>query len=231
MMDSSNATAELPSVLIAEDDEAMRGLLGTMLKRLGYPVAGLAHNGLEAVEKTRELKPGVLLLDIAMPVLNGLEAARMILADSLLPIVVLTGLQDERTLEEARRLGVQAFLLKPLASKEQLRAAITIATTICARQRADAAQIAALSADLQAARTPAPPPPELASYGLTQREMEVVQLVGEGLSNAEIGTRLQLSPRTVEKHVEHILHKVGFKSRAGVARLVGLATRRRRGQR
>ncbi len=217
----------LPSILIAEDDDATRSLLGSMLSRLGYPIAGLARDGREAVEKTLALKPGVLLLDIAMPVLDGLEAARRILADFLLPIVVLTGLQDDRTLEEARLLGVQAFLLKPLSSKEQLRSAITIAGTICERQRADAAQIAALSADLQTARAPAQPPRRLASYGLTQREMDVVQLVGEDLSNAEIGAQLGLSSRTVEKHVEHILAKIGTKSRAGIARLVGLASRSR----
>lgn len=217
----------LPSILIADDDDATRSLLRTMLLHLDYPIAGVASDGREAVEKTFALEPGVLLLDIGMPVLDGLEAARIILARQLVPIVVLTGLQDEETLEQARQIGVQAFLLKPLASKEQLRAAITIATAICARQRADAARIASLSASLQAAHAPAPPSRALASYGLTTREMEVLNLVTDGHSNAGIGIQLGLSPRTVEKHVEHILDKLGVRSRAGIARLVGVASRRR----
>src|SRR5579871_2846423 len=122
---------DLPSILIAEDDERTRVLLQTMLENLGYPIVGCAADGLEAVEKTLALKPGVLLLDIGMPVLDGLEAARRIFEKTLVPIVVLTGMSDDETLEQARILGVQAFLLKPLSSKEQLRAAIVIATTIC----------------------------------------------------------------------------------------------------
>ena len=223
----SNDTAPLPSVLIADDDEATCHLLRATLVALGYPIAGMARDGREAVEKTFALNPGVLLLDIGMPVLDGLEAARLILARQLVPIVVFTGLNDDKTLEEARQIGVQAFLLKPFGSKEQLRAAISIATTICDRQRADAAQIASLSANLQAARTPAPPLRALASYGITQREMEVLHLVAEDHSNAEIAAQLGLSSRTIEKHVEHILDKLGVKSRTGIARLVGLASRSR----
>src|SRR5438093_2118566 len=128
---------KLPSILIAEDDERTRVLLQAMLETLGYPIAGLAADGREAVEKTLALGPGVLLLDVGMPVLDGLEAARLIFEKRMMPIVVLTGLTDEETLDEARRIGVQAFLVKPLTSKQQLRAAIAIATTLCERQRAD----------------------------------------------------------------------------------------------
>lgn len=216
----------LPSILIAEDDERTRVLLQTMLEALGYPIAGSAADGREAVEKTFALNPGVLLLDIGMPVLDGLEAARLILERQLRPIVVLTGLTDEETLEEARRIGVQAFLLKPLSSKEQLRSAIAIATTLCDRQRADQARIADLAHTLQTTRATTAPR-ALATYGLTGRETEVLHLLAEGRSNAEIGRELELSPRTVEKHVEHILQKLGVKSRAAATRLVTEAPRRR----
>lgn len=216
----------LPSILIAEDDELTRVLLQTMLEALGYPIAGQASDGREAVEKTKELNPGVLLLDIGMPVLDGLEAARIILEDQLRPIVVLTGLTDEETLEEARRIGVQAFLLKPLASKEQLRSAIAIATTLCDRQRADQQRIATLADTLQTTRATTAPR-SLTTYGLTGRETEVLHLLAEGRSNADIGRELELSPRTVEKHVEHILQKLGVKSRAAATRLVTEAPRRR----
>ena len=216
----------LPSILIAEDDERTCALLNAMLESMGYPIAGMANNGREAVDKTLELNPGVVLLDIGMPVLDGLEAVRLIFEKQPVPVVVLTGLTDEETLEHARRLGVQAFLLKPLANKEQLRSAIAIATTICQRQREDAERIASLSATLQSTRA-ITTPRVLESYGLTRRETEVLHLLAEGHPNAEIGQELSLSPRTVEKHVEHILHKLGVKSRAAATRLVAEAGRRR----
>jgi DNA-binding NarL/FixJ family response regulator len=216
----------LPSILIAEDDERTRILLQAMLQSLGFPIAGMACDGREAVEKVLELKPGALLLDIGMPVLDGLEAARQIFAQHLLPIVVLTGLTDDKTLEEARQIGVQAFLVKPLTSNEQLRSAIAIATTVCERQRADQARIASLSETLQTTRATTAPR-VLSSYGLTHRETEVLQLLAEGRANVEIGTELELSPRTVEKHVEHILQKLGVKSRAAATRMVSEAPRRR----
>lgn len=223
-----NATEmeNLPSILIAEDDERTRILLQSMLQSLGFPIAGTAENGREAVEKALSLNPGALLLDIGMPVLDGLEAARQILAQQLLPIVVLTGLTDDETLDEARRIGVQAFLVKPLGSNEQLRSAITIATALCERQRADQARIATLAETLQTTRATTAPR-ILSSYGLTQRETEVLHLLAEGRANVEIGTELELSPRTVEKHVEHILQKLGVKSRAAATRMVSEAPRRR----
>jgi DNA-binding NarL/FixJ family response regulator len=218
---------DLPSILIAEDDERTCILLQTMLESLGYPIVGTANDGREAVEKTLALKPGVVLLDIGMPVLDGLEAARRILDKVLLPIVVLTGMSDDVTLEQARALGVQAFLLKPLSSKEQLRAAIVIASTICARQRADSERIESLSSSLESTRVKTVPR-ALGSYGLTRRETEVLHLLAEGRANADIGMDLGLSPRTVEKHVEHILDKLGVKSRTAATRLVADAGKRRR---
>ena len=216
----------LPSILIAEDDERTRVLLKTMLQSLGYPIAGEAANGHEAIERTLALDPGVLLLDIGMPLLDGIEAARRILEKKLIPIVVLTGLTEESVLEDARRIGVQAFLVKPLTSKEQLRSAIAIASSICNRQREDQARINTLAHTLQTTRATTAPR-ALATYGLTQRETEVLHLLAEGRSNADIGGELSLSPRTVEKHVEHILQKLGVKSRAAATRLV-LETPRRR---
>jgi DNA-binding NarL/FixJ family response regulator len=216
----------MPSILIAEDDERTCILLQSMLESMGYPIVGSAADGGEAVQKTFALKPGVVLLDIGMPVIDGLEAARRILAEVLVPIVVLTGMSDDETLEQARALGVQAFLLKPLSSKEQLRAAIVIATTICDRQRADAARIDTLNTTLESTRVKSVPR-ALGSYGLTRRETEVLHLLSEGRANAEIGTELGLSPRTVEKHVEHILDKLGVKSRTAATRLVADAGRRK----
>jgi DNA-binding NarL/FixJ family response regulator len=136
-------------------------------------------------------------------------------------------MSDDTTLEQARALGVQAFLVKPLSSKEQLRAAIVIATTICNRQQADTERIDLLNTSLESTRVKNVPR-ALGTYGLTRRETEVLHLLAEGRPNAEIGTELGLSPRTVEKHVEHILDKLGVKSRTAATRLVADAGRRKR---
>jgi DNA-binding NarL/FixJ family response regulator len=214
----------LPSVLVAEDDEGAGILLEMILRDLGYPFVGRAADGVKAVEMTLSLKPDVLLLDIGMPMLDGIEAARRILEEMLLPIVVLTGRSDDETLEKVRLLGVQAFLLKPLPSKEQLHAAIGIAITACERQRANATRIGQINSMLESART-RKVPRGLGSFGLTERETEILNLVAEGRTNSEIGTVVNLSTRTVEKHVEHILGKLGVKSRAAAARLAADATR------
>jgi response regulator NasT len=213
-----------PTILIAEDDELTRVFLHATLNKLGYQVIGWASDGVQTVEKALALKPGALLLDIGMPVLDGLEAARRILAERLMPIVVLTGIPDEEILEKARSLGVQAFLMKPLASKEQLRAAISIAVAVCERQRRDSAQIDRLNSSLESARIKKVPA-SLGSYGLTRRETEILHLVSQGRANIDISAELDLSPRTVEKHVEHILEKIGVKSRTAAARLVADAER------
>src|SRR5580700_10985467 len=116
------------SVLIADDETTVLEALTTVLTRLGYNVVGTARDGAEAVEMVRNTPADFLVLDISMPVMDGIEAARAIAAEKQMPIIISTGVTDDVTIEAARQIPVQAFLTKPFR-KEQLRASIAIALT------------------------------------------------------------------------------------------------------
>lgn len=205
-----------PSCLVADDEEDVLAVLCDILIEIGYPVVGRARNGREAVELTRALRPDFVILDIVMPVMDGLEAARQILAERHLPIIFGTALGTEERIEAARQLNVQALLLKPF-SLAQLRSSIAIAFSQHSVQVADRQKIADLSAALAAVQ---PPPVSLSAYGLTPRESEVLALLVEGRTNAEIAADLGAAKRTVEKHVEHILQKLGVGTRLAALRKV-----------
>lgn len=205
-----------PSVVVADDDEEVLKVLSSILIEIGYPVAGRARNGREAVELTRALQPDFVIFDVVMPVLDGVEAAREILAERHLPVILATALGTEERIEAARQLNVQAFLLKPF-SLAQLRSSIAIAFAQHEVQAADRRKIADLTAALAAAQ---PAPVSLAACGLTPRETEVLTHLVEGRTNAEIATALGSATRTVEKHVEHVLHKLGVSTRMAAVRKV-----------
>ncbi len=216
------------SVLIADDEPTVLDALTTVLTRLGYNVAGTARDGAEAVELVRTTPADFLVLDVSMPVMDGLEAARVIVAEKPLPIIISTGVTDELTIEAARLVPVQAFLTKPFR-KEQLRASIAIALTQWEHQREAERKLQLLleSANSPAASVPAVPrvSEEAArQFGLTRREYEVLCRIAEGKSNAEIGEAIGAATRTVDKHVEHIFDKLAVKTRtAAVARALHMA--------
>ena len=167
-----------------------------------------ASNGLEAVDKAARFHPTVVLMDIRMPELDGLEATRRILAaDEEARILILTTFDLDEYVYEALRSGASGFVLKD-EPPEQLLAAI----------RTVAAGDALLSPSItkrvikQFARTPRPEPPK--EFGeLTSREQEVFRLIAEGLSNVEIGQQLYISDTTVKTHITHILQKLGLRDR------------------
>jgi response regulator NasT len=117
---------EVYSVLVADDDRTMAELLATNLRRLGHRVVGVAWNGKEAVEMALKTRPDVVIMDIHMPVLDGLEAAGEILASQRIPIVLSTGLADCRTVNRAIDLRVISYLVKPF-SPAQLKVAVSMA--------------------------------------------------------------------------------------------------------
>lgn len=121
---------EAYSVLVADDDRTMAELLATNLRRLGHRVVGIAWNGRDAVEMALRTHPDVVVMDIHMPVLDGLRAAREILASHLIPIVFSTGMSDARTLHRAVDLNVISYLVKPF-SPAQLKVAIHLAVAQC----------------------------------------------------------------------------------------------------
>jgi DNA-binding NarL/FixJ family response regulator len=214
------------SVLIADDETTVLEALTTVLTRLGYNVAGTARDGAEAVELVRNTPADFIVLDISMPVMDGIEAARVIAAEKPIPIIISTGVTDELTIEAARQVPVQAFLTKPFR-KEQLRASIAIALTQWEHQREAERKLQSLLESGAGSAAPAVPriSEEAArQFGLTRREFEVLCRIAEGKSNAEIGATIGAATRTVDKHVEHIFDKLAVKTRtAAVARALHMA--------
>jgi len=217
------------SALIADDEATVLDALKSVLTRLGYHVAGTARDGAEVVELVRTTPADFLVLDISMPVMDGIEAARLIVAEKPLPIIISTGVTDDVTIEAARRIPVQAFLAKPFR-KEQLRASIAIALTQWEHQREAERKLQSLlesgssASTASAAAVPRISEEAARQFGLTRREFEVLCRIAEGKSNAEIGETIGAATRTVDKHVEHIFDKLAVKTRtAAVARALHMA--------
>jgi DNA-binding NarL/FixJ family response regulator len=196
-------------VLVADDQSLVRG--GFRMLLTGEPdmeIVAEASNGLEAVDKAARFHPTVVLMDIRMPELDGLEATRRILAaDEEARILILTTFDLDEYVYEALRSGASGFVLKD-EPPEQLLAAI----------RTVAAGDALLSPSVtkrviqQFARLPRSAPPA-AFAELTSREQEVFRLIADGLSNVEIGESLFISDTTVKTHITHILQKLGLRDR------------------
>jgi DNA-binding NarL/FixJ family response regulator len=196
-------------VLVADDQSLVRG--GFRMLLAGVPdieIVAEASNGLEAVEKAARFQPTVILMDIRMPELDGLEASRRILAaDDAARILILTTFDLDEYVYEALRVGASGFVLKD-EPPEQLIAAI----------RTIAAGEALLSPSItkrvikQFARAPRAAAPKEFDE-LTAREQEVFRLIANGLSNAEIGQELFISDTTVKTHITHILQKLGLRDR------------------
>lgn len=201
------------SVLIAEDQSMVRaGFRALIDAESDLTVAGEAADGLQAVELTAATKPDVVLMDIRMPEMDGLEAARRIAADpdlSATRILVLTTFELDEYVFGALRAGASGFLLKG-GEPADLLAAIRIVAG------GDALLAPSVTRRLIEAYAEAPPPepPEVEGLDdLTARELEVLGLVAEGLTNAEIAARLTLSPLTAKTHVSRILMKLGARDR------------------
>jgi DNA-binding NarL/FixJ family response regulator len=199
-------------VLVADDQSVVRaGFRLLLASKEDIEVVAEASNGLEAVEKAARFDPDIVLMDIRMPELDGLEATRRILAaNPTARILILTTFDLDEYVYEALRAGASGFVLKD-DPPEQLIAAIQ---TVAA---GDALLSPTITKRVikEFARTPRPAPPkELAE--LSDREQDVFRLIARGLSNAEIGQELYISETTVKKHVTHILSKLGLRDRVQV---------------
>jgi DNA-binding NarL/FixJ family response regulator len=205
-------------VLIADDQAAVRGGFAALIDaQEDMQVVAEATNGRQAVDLARRLLPHVVLMDIRMPVLDGLDATRIICADAGLArtrVLVLTTFDLDEYVYGALRGGASGFLLKETRPRELLHAIEVVA----AGDALIAPKITRrLIAEFAARRDPADTPPALAE--LTDREGEILRLVAEGLSNAEIAGRLVISPLTAKTHVSNILRKLDCRDRAGLVAL------------
>ncbi|GAA2299679.1 response regulator transcription factor [Streptomyces hawaiiensis] len=205
-------------VLIADDQMMVREGFSVLLNAMpDIEVVGEAVNGREAVTKVRELAPDVVLMDIRMPELNGIEATREIVAaDGAAKVLVLTTFDLDEYVYQALRAGASGFLLKDAS----------------ARQLADGVRVVASGEALLApsvtrrlitefsklSEKPHLMPSAQAAYGdLTERETEVLVLIAQGLSNSEIAGRLVVAESTIKTHVSRILVKLGLRDRTQAA--------------
>jgi DNA-binding NarL/FixJ family response regulator len=212
-------------VLVAEDQSAVRaGLVLILGSAPDIEVAGEAADGERAVELARELRPDVVLMDVQMPVLDGVSATRRIVADDLADVLVLTTFDLDEYVFGALRAGAAGFLLKNAEARELLEAVRTVArgegiVAPAVTRRLIAEFAAGAGPNRGAAADPA------VLQDLTRREREVLGRIGEGLSNAEIAGRLDMAEGTVKTHVSRLLAKLGLRSRvqaAVLARELGL---------
>jgi DNA-binding NarL/FixJ family response regulator len=196
-------------VLVADDQSMVRAGFRMLLSgQEDIDVVAEASNGLEAIEKADRFNPDVVLMDIRMPELDGLEATRRILAtDSGARILVLTTFDLDEYVYEALRAGASGFVLKDEPPEQLLTAIHTVAA-------GDALLSPTVTKRVieQFTRLPRPTPPSELD-DLSGRERDVLRLVARGLSNAEIGQELFISETTVKTHVTHVLQKLGLRDR------------------
>jgi DNA-binding NarL/FixJ family response regulator len=203
------------SVLIVDDQDLVREGLRMLLEaEPDLAVAGEAGTGSQALAQARLLDPDVILMDVRMPGMNGIEATtRLVQAGSRARILMLTTFNLDEYVYHALKAGASGFLLKD-ASRERLTGAVRAVST--GETLLAPAVTRRLIEDF--CRGPAPgATAATAPGGLSERELGVVQLVAQGLSNAEIAARLYLSEATVKSHIARILAKLGLRDRVQVA--------------
>jgi DNA-binding NarL/FixJ family response regulator len=205
-------------VLIADDQMMVREGFSVLLNAMpDIEVVGEAVNGREAVDRVRELAPDVVLMDIRMPELNGIEATREIVAaDGAAKVLVLTTFDLDEYVYQALRAGASGFLLKD-ASARQLAEGVRVVAS------GEALLAPSVTRRLITEFSKLSDSPRLmssvhAAYGeLTERETEVLVLIAQGLSNAEIAERLVVAESTIKTHVSRILVKLGLRDRTQAA--------------
>ena len=197
-------------VVLADDQPLVRaGLRVLIADTPDLDVVGEAGTGAQAVQLARDLRPDVVVMDIRMPGMDGIEATRMITADhGTARVVVLTTFDDDDYVYAALRAGASGFLVKDMALDDILAAIRVVAA-------GDALIAPGVTRRLiaQFAGRPQPPPPRRQIDGITDRELQVLTLVGRGLSNAEIAASLYISAATAKAHVARLLAKLGARDR------------------
>ncbi len=198
------------TVLIVDDQRLVRSgfavILGT---EPGLTVVGQAGDGEEAVALAKELAPTVVLLDIRMPNMDGLTAARLILAETGCRVLMLTTFDTDEYVYAALRAGASGFLLKDAPSEQLVSAVRSVAAGNALIDPVITKRL--ITQFARAARPEGDDPPQLAA--LTPRERDVLRLVAQGLSNAEIAADLVVEESTIKTHVGRILMKLNLRDR------------------
>lgn len=204
-------------VAVADDQHLFRGAIASLIdQQPDMEVVGHADNGHSAVALVAEQAPHVILLDVEMPTMNGIEAARIISEEHpATSIVMLTVTDDDDALLTAVRLGVRGYLLKDLDPVQLFE---VIRAVYAGESRISTPLIGRLMTELRHA-TPLDPA-EHPEDELSHRELEILQLVAEGLSNKEIGVRLSITEGTVKNHVHNALTKLDMDNRIQAAAFI-----------
>ncbi len=205
-------------VLLADDHTVVRqGLRALIAAEQDIEIVGEAENGRQAVQIVRDFAPDVVVMDIAMPVLNGVEATRQILrATPKTKVLVLSSYSDEDYVQQLAESGVAGYLVKQTAGNELVKAIREAAkgnvffSPAVAKRLRDHCRETLVGPPDQRSRKPAP-------Y-LTTREAEVLQLIAEGRANKQIAAELCISIKTVEKHRQQVMNKLGIHDVAGLTR-------------
>ena len=194
-------------ILVADDHEIVRrGLVSLIEQHLGWEVCAEAENGRIAVDKVKELKPDVVILDIGMPILNGLDATREILRDDpQAKVLILTMMDAERVMQAARDAGARGYILKSDAARVLVAAvqALEYDNTFFTSQVAEIVHGGYLD-DVHSAQKK-----RMVVPSLGPREREVLQLVAAGKSTKQVGRLLNIRPRTADSHRSNIMRKLG----------------------
>jgi DNA-binding NarL/FixJ family response regulator len=204
------------TILLAEDHAVVRqGLCGLLKADGNFLVVGEARTGRDAVDQARKLRPDVILMDIAMPVLNGLEATRQILAaNPAAKIVILSAHSDDEYIERMSTAGAVGFLEKQTSAEILTQAIHEVAKGNSFFSPSIAKRMACgknRSRDRDGLH-------KTGNLRLTSRETEVLQLVAEGCANKQVAATLSISIKTVEKHRQHLMDKLDIHETAGLTR-------------
>jgi len=204
------------TVLLAEDHMVVREGFRKMLElEADLEVVGEAQDGREAVTLVKQLRPAVVLMDIAMPRLNGLEATRQVLkAVPTTKVIMLSAHSDDAYIEDATKSGAKGFLIKQTSShvvceaiREVQKGNTFFSPTVAKRLH----QLEGKSPDRVG-------PPQSRNVHLSSRETEVLQLIAEGKANKQTASELGISTKTVEKHRDHVMQKLNIHDTAGLTR-------------
>jgi two-component system, NarL family, response regulator NreC len=196
------------TVVLADDHEIVRrGLSAIVEAESGFTVVGEANEGWEAVRLTASLRPDVLVLDLVMPGLGGVEVIKQVRRQSpLTRVVVLSVNEEEATVLEALRAGATAYVLKGNATSELIQAIVLSSTG--RRYVSSSLSDRVLDAYIEGTGVATPP-----AHSLTTRELEVLHLTVEGQTGKQIAAQLGISPRTAETHRQRLMRKLGVHGR------------------